>query len=209
MDASQFDLLTRSLTAAGTRRRALGGLVLGSLSLLGWAGAEDVSAHDALPACKKKSGKKKKRCLKKARAHNAQHATDTPPPDTFVPPPPDPCAGKGEGDSCGTDRACCSGTCVNLRIDPDHCGGCGYACSPTSNLTAICHNGGCACPGFADCPGTCSCGVRYEGGGFCRAPDATCIGAKQCPNGDVDCDIGTVCSECNAGQPVCLDACEA
>jgi hypothetical protein len=32
-----------------------------------------VRAHDALPGCKKKSGKKRKRRLKRAKAHNAQH----------------------------------------------------------------------------------------------------------------------------------------
>jgi hypothetical protein len=208
MDVDRFDSLTRSIILAGARRRALGGLLLGSLGLLGWTSAKDVSAHDALPACKSKSGKQRKKCLKRARKHNAEHIGTQPPPDTFI--PPDPCAGRGEGDSCGPDRACCSGKCIPLRSDPNHCGRCGYACSPTSNLTAICYNGGCACPGFSDCPGTCTCGGRYKGGGFCVAPDATCVGAKQCPNGDVDCDIGTVCSECNAGQPpVCIDACES
>ena len=35
MDATRFDALTRSLTTVGFRRRALGGLLLGSLTLLG------------------------------------------------------------------------------------------------------------------------------------------------------------------------------
>lgn len=35
MDGSRFDTLTRNLFQAGSRRRALGGLLIGTLSLLG------------------------------------------------------------------------------------------------------------------------------------------------------------------------------
>jgi hypothetical protein len=79
MDSARFDSLTRTLAATGTRRRALAALA-GSLALRGWHGGEDVDAHNPLKACKKKSGKQKKKCLKKAKAHNATHAVVAPPP---------------------------------------------------------------------------------------------------------------------------------
>ena len=63
----------RSLPAAPSRRaalRLLAGLALGPLGP--WRVAD---AHDALPGCRKKKGKKRKKCLKRARAHNARHAT--------------------------------------------------------------------------------------------------------------------------------------
>jgi hypothetical protein len=40
-----------------------------------WLAREEADAHNALTACKKKSGKKK--CIKKAKKHNAQHASET------------------------------------------------------------------------------------------------------------------------------------
>ena len=80
MDGSHFDRLTRSLPLASSRRRAVAGLFLGSLGLRSWRNAKDADAHDLLTACKKKSGKQKKKCLKKAKAHNAQHAAEPPAP---------------------------------------------------------------------------------------------------------------------------------
>jgi hypothetical protein len=209
MDPNRFDTLLRYFSATPSRRDALQLLASSALGLLGWAATSEATTHNTLNKCKKLKNKaKRKKCLKKAKAHNATHTAQDP---TVQLPPPDPCAGKAEGASCGTDRACCGGTCVNLRTNPNHCGRCGYTCSPNSAGSAICHNGGCACPDFgAVCPSGCGCRSRYQGGTFCTALDATCVGAKQCPNGDVDCDLGTVCHECNTGQsPVCIAACQA
>src|SRR5687767_1929496 len=80
MDDFRFDSLARSLGTASSRRRALGGLLAGTLGVLGWQDQDDAVAHDLKAKCKKKSGEAKKRCLKKARKHNAQHANETPPP---------------------------------------------------------------------------------------------------------------------------------
>jgi hypothetical protein len=97
MDADGFDSLARSLVASGSRRRALGGLLAGPLGLLG-VRSKEAAAHDPRKACKKKSGEAKRKCLKKAKKHNAQHASQTPSPD--------PCA------SCTGDQVCTGGQCV-------------------------------------------------------------------------------------------------
>src|SRR5687768_10171670 len=55
MDAKRFDALARALTSETTRRRTLGGLLGGTLGLLGWLGREDVGS------AKKTKGKKKKK----------------------------------------------------------------------------------------------------------------------------------------------------
>ena len=54
MDADRFDSLARSLTAAGSRRRALAAALSGALGLLGLAHPDDVAAA--------KSGKCKPKC---------------------------------------------------------------------------------------------------------------------------------------------------
>jgi hypothetical protein len=55
MDDSTFNILTRALTVAGSRRLGLCG-PLASLGLLGRTSAEDAAAHDLSKKCKKKSG---------------------------------------------------------------------------------------------------------------------------------------------------------
>ena len=49
MDADRFDTLTRSLTAAGSRRRALAAALAGSLGLLALTDPGDVAAAGAAP----------------------------------------------------------------------------------------------------------------------------------------------------------------
>ena len=59
MDGSTFDRLTRTVTTAGSRRRALGGVLASTLGLLG-AGGEYAAAKKKKPCppCKKrKKGK--------------------------------------------------------------------------------------------------------------------------------------------------------
>ena len=105
MDGSRFDTLVASLTIPGSRRRALGGLLAGALGLLGWPDQQDAIAHDLKDKCKKKSGQAKKKCLKKAKQHAAQHANEPPPPQ---PPPPPSCVGKPN------DASCDGGKCLNF-----------------------------------------------------------------------------------------------
>jgi alpha-tubulin suppressor-like RCC1 family protein len=78
-------------------------------------------------------------------------AGDGSPPD--VPAPAD-AADAGDGD-CPAGMVRCAGTCIDLRIDAQHCGGCGMACS-RANVTATCAGGICTgtcADGFGDCNG--------------------------------------------------------
>ncbi len=53
------------------------------------------------------------------------------------------------GSTTGTIRMSAGHGCVNLQTDPDHCGGCGTACSAGQ----ICSSGGCTgCSVDSDCP---------------------------------------------------------
>ena len=71
MDGFRFDTLTRSLGDPHSRRGALR-LVAVAVGVLGWQNGEQVAgAHDALLTCKKLKGDKKKKCVKKAKKHNA------------------------------------------------------------------------------------------------------------------------------------------
>ena len=62
MDPIRFEALTRSLTAPGSRRKALAGALVGSLGVLGLAHSEDAAAKKKCPSCKKR---KKGKCKPK------------------------------------------------------------------------------------------------------------------------------------------------
>ena len=72
MDVERFDDLVRSLPHGNSRRRVLAAALGMAAGLFGVARLE-TSGHDALKKCKGKSGAKKKKCLKKAKAHNRRH----------------------------------------------------------------------------------------------------------------------------------------
>jgi hypothetical protein len=55
---------------------------------------DETAAHNALEARKKKSGKAKRKCLKKAKTHNARLTVEPPPPA-------EPCTGQPPGAPCG------------------------------------------------------------------------------------------------------------
>jgi hypothetical protein len=207
MDGSHFDTLTRSLSTAGSRRRALGRLLAGTLGLLGWQDQEDTIAHELKDKCKKKSGDAKKKCLKKAKKHAAQHASET------SPPPPPPCVRTcnqrscGENDGCGgrciTDRGCDAGTkcsaagaCVPDRCSSDCAGkvcgaddGCGGTC-----VTDLGCDTGKSCSQDGECvPDVCtpvcvdkSCGDPDGCGGTCQTQQGCGEGKGCCPDGCVD-----------------------
>ena len=100
MESGCFDILTRSLFVAGSRRQACALALGGALAplLIG----ENAAAHNALKSCKRKSGKQKKQCLKKAKKHNAAHANEAPPP---------PCQGQPDNTPCNGDGRCLTGVC--------------------------------------------------------------------------------------------------
>jgi hypothetical protein len=193
MEANDFDALTRSLTA-GLRRRVLVAVVAAALASL--LGNPDTAAHDALKKCKKIDDKaRRKRCVKRAKAHHAQHAT------------PFSCAGQSNGTSCGASPAiqCCAGVCVDTARDERHCGACGKRCQ----LNATCVAGVCrcindpmgaACPpgsGYSCCqfggPTSCICSDANNPGNFFVDP-VSCTGILGCPP-DQQC-IGPDCQAC-------------
>ena len=99
MDTQRFDALAKALTAAGSRRTAVAGL-LGALGVMGWFGDESGEAHNNWSRCKKIPDKKKrKKCVKKGKAHKKWHETN---------------ACRAEGQLCGT-RPCCVSLACNAE----------------------------------------------------------------------------------------------
>jgi hypothetical protein len=129
MDADRFDALSRSLIAAGSRRHTLALALSGALASL--LARDDAAAHDPLKTCTKKSGKQKKKCIKKAKQHNATHRI--PPPAPLLPPPPLSC------------RQLCSDDCTfcYTRADGSHlCGNgsgspCAVACTSDTDCIGL------------------------------------------------------------------------
>jgi hypothetical protein len=87
------------------------------------------------------------------------------------------------GTSCGTERLCCAGVCVNPSNDPMNCGQCTMRCPAA---TPYCGGGSCqATPCQLD-------------GGSCGA-GGSCCGSTCCTGGQICCDRQGPIS----GQPVC------
>ena len=153
LDADGFDILARSLTVTGSRRRALllplSGVFVSLLRGEAWQ-----AAHAAKNCKKIKNKKKRKKCLAKAGMPNCDRKL---------------CGDDGCGGSCGTcagNEACQAGRCVcvancsNRVCGSDGCtGSCGTGnCSVTGqSCTAA---GRCVCP--EDSPDICD--------GACRGP---------------------------------------
>jgi hypothetical protein len=191
VDSDRFDILTRSLTRAGSRRRALSGVLLGSLGLLGWQGGAGVGAHDLKDKCKKKSGEAKKKCLKKAKKHNRQHADET----ALVTCSPS-CAGKQCGDNgCGGSCGACGNPCTECRGGLCVAKAQGTACG-TATAPAQCIAGRCALECGPACLATCNAcaSTTAPQAGFCAdEPAAGCGGlTKPCLNHD-DCEANELC----------------
>jgi hypothetical protein len=210
MDDSHFDSLARSLGTAGSRRRAVGGLLLGALGLRNGGSAEDAAAHDLTDKCKKKSSEAKKKCLKKAKKHAATHANETLPPP---PPPPNVCQGQADGRACGTCQACRSGVCGampddTLCLDEDLGGG--------HCVSGTCVSGSVSCEGKPDTT-VCDPGKQCSGE-VCGTPPAAgtcqherlndtfggwlCINHQDCCSDF--CQVTFSCARGSGGQP-CRD----
>jgi hypothetical protein len=182
MDGSNFDTLVQSLSTAGSRRRALAGLLVGSLGFLSWATAEDGIAHDAIPACKKKSGRQKKRCLKKARKHNASHPNDVPP-----------CAATCQGccDASGVCRECC----VTADCPVPACQSCQNGACVPANQGQICDTSGISGDPVRCCAGACPNPVCHPDG-YTGPP---CTVLEECA-GVICCNQQAVICESEAGE---------
>ena len=129
MDADRFDGLVRTFGQAQSRRQALRGLAaVGAFALGGYQPEQTTAAgvdveHDATKQCKKKSGNAKKKCLKKAKKHNASHFLS--------------CSSIGESSFCFAGDVCCPG---NLCCDAAFPVCCGALCCRTG---FVCSGGAC------------------------------------------------------------------
>ena len=178
MDAYGFDALVRILSAPGSRRRALTLVLSGALASLLARG--DATAHDALRACKKKSGKQKKKCLKKAKQHNAHHVNETPAPTDPT------CLGPGVACAPPTGN-CCSRNCGCTTVS-------GQTSCTCRAPDAMCKAINASCATDADCcDGPCGCNQSDPTTQVCTCRQATCLQPNS--GGVQECLIGTTATE--------------
>jgi hypothetical protein len=191
MDESRFDRLVVSLTTTGSRRRALGGLLAGALGVLGWQDSKEAIAHNLKATCRKKSGDAKKKCLKKARKHAAQHASETPP--GCVPEPASTtCAGR-----CGTAANNC-GQAVTCPSCPT-----GQTCLINGTCARLCTAAGAECTG---CTSPVSCSIpSTEGQQICVISEQQCVERQPCdPPHTMGCPVGQACFFTCSGTHRCF-----
>ena len=178
MDPNRFDTLTRSLTAARSRRAAVGVAIGSALALLG-VHPEQAQAHNPLNKCKKINDKQKRRaCIKRAKKHNATHVIAAPAPSgTSGGCTPTTCA--AQGTTCGSISDGCGGT---LNCGPCTCAsGCHPVCQTCNPATGQCDPvaNGTACDDGDACTQADTCQE-----GVCTAGTA-----KVCP--EQECQVGT------------------
>jgi len=162
MDDAHFDSLTRAFSNSPSRRqvsRALGGVALGALALLGVGDAEAG-----------KKGKKKKKDKDKS-----GQTTECPQcPQCTQCPTPISCVGQPDDAPCDGGGKCYRGGCVGRPI----CTGFDVACQPGNTGSDVCCSGYCASGGSIN--GRCS---RGNAGRACYAtsdcqPDYICVGYR-------------------------------
>ena len=202
MDAERFDTLARSLRSAGSRRRALSGLVAGTLGLALWPLAEDDTAHELKDKCKKKSGAAKKKCLKKAKKHAAEHASETLPL-----PPAGPTCRDGVKNGSETDVDC-GGSCRRctdgrICLDRDDCASAHCVLTGPNGLKRCqtCKSGSGANLCNSDREGNpCTCDTTVSGQAVCNpsVQEDTVSDCDDCPEGTncVDLTPGDGAFEC-------------
>jgi hypothetical protein len=186
MDAARIANLLRSLSAAPSRRGAVGVLVGSALGGLLTMGAQPIAA-------KKRSKKKKK--------GRAQESPPPPPQGSSPPPPPTgPTCSDGVKNGLESDVDC-GGTCPRCGI--------GFACNDRGDCeSALCNTSATCfpCGSNADCPddsyGDCVCVdqrcVRLVGGGV-----GVCdVDPDPCPPGTVICN-----DQAFPGQFICFKIC--
>jgi hypothetical protein len=183
MDADVFDALARSLTSAGSRRRALAVALGAPLAVFGLTETE----------ARRKKNKKKK---KKKNGGGAAPPVVPPPPVDALAPCPDGRAVCGDGTCCSRDK-----DCVNVL---------GFIGCSCPGGTSGCTNQFClstTCPVVVDL-GVCACqGACQDGrslcGGTCCSPSQECQGGTcACPAGAVECQPSSCASAtCPNGTP--------
>lgn len=177
MDSRGFDALIRRLAQRPTRRDSLG--VLGGLL------AAPVLARPVLAGKKKRAkkscppcrGRKKGKC-RKVLGDGTACAGGTCQGGACVP------AGSTTPVPCQAGFTRCGDACVNLRLDPGHCGACGKVCG-----SEVCINGACRCgTDLPPCSGTCACVQSVGGLSACTSAnvnDSPCTANAECPVGSV------------------------
>lgn len=232
MDALRFDRLTRALAVGATPRRgALRLLSGGLLGLLAGQGPDTAVAHNALAKCKKIQDKKKrKKCVTKAKKHNAGHNNE-PQPECTTGEECDDGQFCNGAETCGADGACQPGeppSCDDgIACTVDACDEGSDAClhTPDDGLCGsneVCNpEQGCVCQsGFEPCGGTCvQLGASCDTGepGVCASGTLVCNGtavicqrtqeptAETCNGLDDDCDglidEGAICPPGQACLP--------
>jgi hypothetical protein len=183
MDGSRFDDLTRSLTSTPSRRTAVRLLAGSALGLLGSAGGAEAAAHNALTKCKRTDNKqKRKKCLKRARRHNAGHNESEPEPEfpgTCTPEQEDLCeTGDHAAANCNDTPGC---SCYTTARGARFCG---------TDAASFCPEGDGRCRNNADCGEGAACvKALTEACGGCTTDDSpfcirTCTSAQICSGED-------------------------
>jgi hypothetical protein len=205
MDARHFDTLTRSLTAGGSRRRALAAALGGVLSrALGASSREDAAAQNkkkkACPPCKKRKKGKCKKTLPDGTACPGGTCQGGSCIATVVPPPPPPVCAAPDGIKNGTETGVdCGGLCPRCAN--------GQGCTTRDDChSAFCANNVCqeCAPGQcgSDGNGLCGCTIAISSGLF------VCRTAKGVANSSCLCPPGTDCFNVMA-QDGCYKPCGA
>lgn len=108
-----------------------------------------------------------------------------------------------DGGGCAPGTTDCSGVCVDLASDPEHCGSCEVACDDGLNATAVCESTHCELrceAGWVDLDGERGCEARCT-----PSPD----GIEECNGADDDCN-GMIDDgfDCSLGQTdSCVTSC--
>jgi hypothetical protein len=187
MDDTRFDALTRMLS---TRRTALAGLLGGLAALLGLATPAETVAHNLVPLCKKvKDPKRRRACLRRARAHNRKQHSCKPKPKAVT------CKNR-----CGQTLNNC-----NEKV--------GCTCPPGKRCLA---NKGCirTCqsPPTSSCPAGCTCGIAFAENPAlygCFPSGITCAQMTPSCDTNADCPRGFFCGVTSCLGPInrCIPNC--
>jgi hypothetical protein len=189
MDPQRFDTLARALSTRPSRRGALLLLTTSTFGLRVWSGGERAAAHDTRKSCKKKSGKQKKSCLKKARRHDVTHTTQMPPP-----------TGPGLAGTCTADQA---DYCREGVVPAANCNAT-TACSCFTTTAGVRF---CGADQEEFCPpaGACSTDAECQAAPAAGGTQAACV-MWTSPNG------GGVCGSCPGapfGSSFCVRPCQS
>jgi hypothetical protein len=168
VDSARFDTLTRVLA---TRRIAITSSLVGGIAvLLGVSWVEEAAAHNPIPACRRIADPvKRRRCLRRARAHNRKRHSCRPRPVAIT------CVNRcGRAiDNCRKPVAC--------------------AC-PVGKSCLLNNSCASACSAPETCPPGCTCLFpAVEGGMYCISLAVSCATVPQVCTSTVQCPLGQHC----------------